>query len=202
MCIDYGLDMLSVHWIKVDTKNNAQVYREYDSPDKTIGAACDIMIDLTGDEKIELWLAPPDLWNRSQESGKSRAQLFADGGINLTKTSNDFPAGCSGMKEWLKPQSNGKAKLTFEEDAAPNLFRNLQKIQRDKKRPNVYAKEPHDLTHDCDSLRCFCVYWTSPADPMQSSETREWTDDMWEDYNNARTEEDRQRILKVYGVPR
>lgn len=202
VCIDYGLDMLSVHWIKIDAYNNAQVYREYDSPDKTIGAACDIMIDLTGDEKIEMWLAPPDLWNRSQESGKSRAQLFADGGINLTKTSNDFPAGCSGMKEWLKPQSEGKAKLTIAEDAAPNLFRNLQKIQRDKNRPNVYAKEPHDLTHDCDSLRCFCVYWTSPADKIHSNVSREWTEDMWEDYNNAHSEEDRQRIIKNYGEPR
>lgn len=65
-----------------------------------------------------------------------------------------------------------------------------------------YMIQGNVIVKNCDSLRCFCVYWTSPADPMQSSETREWTDDMWEDYNNARTEEDRQRILKVYGVPR
>lgn len=199
VCIDYGLDMLSAHWIKVDVYNNAQVYREYDAPDKTIGAACDILKDLSQDERIEAYLAPPDLWNREQITGKSRALIFAEHGITLTKTSNDFPAGCANMKEWLKPQGV-KAKLTFLEGSAPNLYRNLQKIQRDKQRPNVYAKEPHDLTHDCDSLRCFCVYWTSPA---QASDTRKkWTEDMWEDYNNARTEEERQLIIKHYGEPR
>lgn len=202
ICIDYGLDMLSVHWVQVDVFNNAQVYREYDSPDKTIGAACDIILDLSYDEEIDMILAPPDLWNRSQESGKSRAQLFADGGVNLTKTSNDFPAGCANMKEWLAPQSGGKAKLTFLEDACPNLFRNLQKIQRDKKRANVYAKEPHELTHDCDSLRCFCIYWTSPATASFHEWKTKWTDDMWEDYNNARTEEMRQQIIELYGEPK
>lgn len=202
VCIDYGLDMLSAHWIKIDAYNNAQVYREYDAPDKTIGAACDILLDLSDGEDIDLFLAPPDLWNRSQESGKSRAQLFSEGGVTLTKTSNDFPAGCAGMKEWLKPQQGGVAKLTIQEDAAPNLFRNLQKIQRDKNRPNVYAKDPHDLTHDCDSLRCFCVWWSSPADSFQNGKGNVWTDDMWEDYNNARTDEDRKRIIELYGEPR
>ena len=31
VALDYGLDMLSVHWIAVDTFNNAWVYREYDA---------------------------------------------------------------------------------------------------------------------------------------------------------------------------
>lgn len=201
VAIDYGLDMFSAHWIRVDYQNNAQVYREYDSPNVIIGAACDILKSLSAGEDIDGYLAPPDLWNREQVTGKSRAQIFAENGINLIKTSNDFPAGCSNMKEWLAPQSEGYAKLTIMEDCAPNLYRCLQKIQRDKIRPNVYAKEPHDLTHDPDSLRCFCVYWTSPATAKIHEKRSKWTDDMWEDYNNARTEEERQRIIKVYGEP-
>lgn len=201
ICMDYGLDMLSLHWIKVDAYNNAQAYREYDSPDKTIGAACDIIRDLSYEEQIDMVLAPSDLWSREQLTGKPRNEVFAEHGVVLTKTSRDFPAGCANMKEWLAPQSGGKAKLTIQEDTCPNLFRNLQKIQKDKHKPNVYAKEPHDLTHDVDSLRAFCVYWTSPATAQIHEKQSKWTEDMWEDYNNARTEEERQRIIKTYGEP-
>ena len=88
----------------------------------------------------------------------------------------------------------------FLEGAAPNLYRCLQKIQKDKRKPNVYAKEPHDLTHDVDSLRCFCVYWTSPASSAKKKGKVKWTKDQYEDYENA-NEEDKKRILKKYGEP-
>lgn len=162
VCIDYGLDMFSAHWIWIDTENNARVYREFDAPDLTISQAAAQLRKLSEGEKIDMYLAPPDLWNRSQESGKSRAYLFEEEGIILTKTSNDLESGCAAMKEWLLP-TGATAPLTFDDGAAPNLERCLMKIQKDKNRPNIYAKEPHALTHDVDSLRCFCVYWTSPA---------------------------------------
>lgn len=201
VCIDYGLDMFSAHWVAVDEKGKAVVYREYDSPDRTIGQACDILLDLSNDEFIELWLAPPDLWNRSQVTGKSRALTFAENGINLTKTLNKLEDGCAAMKEWLLPVGEDhKASLQIMDGAAPNLYRCLQKIQKDKKRPNVYAKEPHDLTHDVDSLRCFCVYWTAPASPMGKESGSKWTPDMYEDYENA-SEADKLMLIKKYGEP-
>lgn len=200
VCLDYGLDMLSVHWIQIDRNNHAQIYREYDSPNKTIGEACDIILDLCSDEKIELFLAPPDLWNRSQESGKSRAQLFSNGGVNLTKTSNDFPSGCSNMKEWLKIRENGRPNLTILDGTSPNLLNCLEKIQKDKNRPNVYAKEPHDLTHDPDSLRCFCIYWTNPAATAEKEKkSQNIPDDILEDIRNA-NEKDRNYLMNKYGL--
>jgi hypothetical protein len=193
--------MLSAHWVAVDEKKHAVVYREYDSPNKTIGEAADILLDLSKDEYIELWLAPPDLWSRNQMSGKSRAIHFAEYGITLTKTLNNLEDGCAAMKEWLRPVGEEeKASLQIMEGAAPNLYRCLQKIQKDKRRPNVYAKDPHDLTHDVDSLRCFCVYWTSPADPKRSKSRRKWTADMYEDYENA-NDMDKQMLLQKYGEP-
>lgn len=201
VCIDYGLDMFSAHWVAVDEKGKGLVYREYDSPDKTIGQACDILQDLSKDEEIELWLAPPDLWNRSQVTGKSRALTFAEYGINLTKTLNKLEDGCAAMKEWLRPiGDDNKASLQFLDGATPNLYRCLQKIQKDKHRPNVYAKEPHDLTHDVDSLRCFCVYWTAPASPSKGKADKKWTADMYEDYENA-SEADKLMLIKKYGEP-
>ena len=204
-CIDYGLDMFSAHWVMVNEDNYAQVYREFDASDKTIGAACDILHSLSKDEVIEAYLAPPDLWNRSQESGKSRFLLFYEGGITLTKTSNDFSAGCAGMKQWLEcTNSDGSPKtprLTIVEDSAPNLYRCLTKIQKDKKRPNVYAKEPHDLTHDVDSLRTFCVYHILPASSNKNKKMKKWTSDMHEDYKNANKAE-KAYLISIWGEPK
>lgn len=201
VCIDYGLDMLSAHWVAVDENNIGTVYREYDAPDKTIGQAADILLSLSKDEDIDLWLAPPDLWNRDQITGKSRAIHFHEYGVPLTKTLNRLEDGCAAMKEWLCPdEKTGKAPLRILEGVAPNLYRCLQKIQKDKRRPNVYAKEPHDLTHDVDSLRCFCVYWTSPAKAKTKKNAVKWTDDMKEDYRNANAETKRY-LIKKYGEP-
>lgn len=200
--IDYGLDMFSAHWIKVDALGNGQVYREYDKSNMTIGEAAGVLLSMCEEETIELFLAPPDLWNRSQESGKSRAQLWAEAGVDLTKTSNDFAAGCAGMKEWLKPKGeNEKSRLTIYDGAAPNLYRCLQKIQKDKKKPNVYAKDPHDLTHDVDSLRYFCVWWTNLATAARNDERKKrWTPDLLEDYENG-NDEIRALMVAKYGEP-
>lgn len=195
--LDYGLDMLSVHWVEIDELNRAIVYREFDEPNKTIGEAAAIIKDLTGDEKIEAFLGPPDLWSRSQESGKSRAQLFSEHGIDLVKSSNDFPAGVSAMKDWLSVE-NGKSRLQIYK--APNLYRCLQKIQKDEKRPDVYAKEPHSLTHDCDSLRYFCVWWTYPAKTEKKEAKAVWEPDLYEDYENA-DEAGRAHLIQKYGNP-
>ena len=204
IAIDYGLDMFSAHWIAIDARGKARVYREYDAPNKKIGEAAEIAKSLSGDEEIEAVLAPPDLWGRSQESGKARAAIFEEYGLPLTKTSNDFPAGCANMKEWLRvePQPNGpgEAYLTFEEGKAPNLYKCLQKILKDEKRPDVYAKEPHSLTHDCDSLRAFCVWWTSPAEPQNQPKKAVWEADQYEDYENA-NEQDKQILLEKWGNP-
>lgn len=207
VCIDYGLDMFSAHWVMVDGKGNAQVYKEYDSPNKTISEAASILQKMSAEETIHLFLAPPDLWNRRQETGKSAAHIFGENGITLTKTSNDMLNGCLAMKEWLKPQVNsvteevGKSKLTILDGEAPNLYKCLQKIQKDKKKPNIYAKDPHDITHDVDSLRCFCIYWTITAEELtRERKKRVWTEDMLEDWENA--DEDGKAYLEAkYGVP-
>lgn len=199
--LDYGFDMLSAHWYVVDEDYNAQCYREFDMPNYNAMQAADAVRDLTGDEKIELYLAPPDLWNRQSSSGKSTAIVFHDHGIDLTKVDNDMFNGCMRMKEWLYADEDELARFTILDDSAPNLFRCLSKIQKDKNRPNVYAKTPHDLTHDVDSFRYFAVYWTLPADRSRRSNKRKWTDDMWEDYKHA-NDEDKKRLIEKWGEPR
>lgn len=200
-CIDYGLDMFSAHWVMVNSAGEAQVYKEYDKPSLTISEAAGVLIEMCEDETIELFLAPPDLWNRRQETGKSAAQIFSECGVDLTKTSNDMLSGCLGMKEWLRPRDDQKSKLTILEGTAPNLYRCLQKIQKDKRKPNIYAKQPHDITHDVDSLRCFCVWWTNAATNNDEKKRRKiWTPDLLEDWENA-NDEGKAYLEEKYGEP-
>ena len=198
VAIDYGLDMFSAHWIYINDEGEAQVYREYDAPNLTIGQAAEILNDLCT-EPVTLFLAPPDLWNRSQLNGKSRAELWHEAGVNLTKTSRDFPAGCAAMKEWLRPREGKKSRLTLLKGEAPTLYDCLKKIQKDDKQPNVYAKKPHDLTHDCDSLRYFCVWWTSAA-VKPKSQGKKWRQDLIDDYKNG-DKETKALMVSIYGEP-
>lgn len=196
--LDYGLDMLSVHWIALDERGNAWVYREYDAPDQTIGAAAAGILSRSGAEPVEQYLAPPDLWARSQESGRGRADLFWEAGLPLVKASNAYADGCAAMKEWLAPGPNGPA-LTIDKRACPRLWECLQQVQKDEADPNVYAKTPHDLTHDLDSLRYFCVSWQPPARPLRPA-LPDWEPDLWEDYENA-DEAGRAYLYRKYGGP-
>ena len=154
--MDYGLDMLAAYWINVDTDRNAQIIREYCKSDLPISTAADTILNITQElveskeiEHVQLYLAPPDLWSRSQETGKSRAIIFSENGLYLTKCSNDLAAGCAALKEYLKHDAGKKSKLTSYGNCAKEAYRCLTKIQHDEKKPNVYAKDPHDLTHCC-----------------------------------------------------
>lgn len=147
--IDYGFDKFAAYVYRVDVNFNAQVFIEIFESNLNAMQAADMLRDIVSDYKIEYYLAPPDLWNRQSSTGKSTADVFAEHGIVLIKVDNNFENGVSRMKEWLYAEENEQAKLTIYQDSAPNLFRSLSKIQKDKNRPNVYAKQPHELTHAC-----------------------------------------------------
>jgi hypothetical protein len=205
--MDYGLDMLAAYWINVDTHRNAQIIREYCKSNLPISTAADTILKITEElvdskeiDHVQLYLAPPDLWSRSQETGKSRAIIFSENGLNLTKCSNDLAAGCAALKEYLKHDAGKKSKLTAYGNCAKEAYRCLTKIQHDEKKPIVYAKDPHDLTHSVDALRYFCVYWINPAVPVKTGKRIKWTEDMKRDYENA-NKELRQLILEQWGEP-
>lgn len=177
--MDYGLDMLAAYWIAVDEEGKGYVYRElYEGRDNGKGAdgrghivsaaARRVRECMQPGERIEAWLAPPDLWNRNRDSGRSTAELFAEAGIVLTKTSNDRIAGWRAVREWLADMVDGHGQTVprlriF--STCTNLIRTLPAVQFDEKKPEDVATEPHELTHAPDALRGFCVFRSSPADP-------------------------------------
>lgn len=160
--MDYGLDMLAGYWIAVDYNNNAYVFREVYESNLLVSQARDKIKDMTN-ENVYMYLAPPDLWNRHKETGKSTADIFSEGGIELYKTNNDRIQGWLQMKEWLKvykdEQGFDTARLKIF-STCKNLIRCLPKIQHDEKKIGDIANEPHELTHSVDAIRGFCVYWT------------------------------------------
>lgn len=164
--LDYGLDMLAAYFIAVDEQMRAYVYNEVYQPDLIISNAAEAIRVRMDEHKIQAVLAPPDLWNRRQETGRSVADIFYENGLPLTKTSNDRVDGWMAVKEWLKPyadeQGNRTAKLQIFENCV-NLIRTLPAVQHDEKDPNDVANQPHELTHAPDALRGFCVYWTKAA---------------------------------------
>lgn len=199
VAIDYGLDMLAAIWIAVDEDNHATVYRVDGGPNKTIGEAAELILRRSEGEEIDMYLAPPDLWNRSQESGKSRAQLFSEARLPLVQSSRDFPAGCAAMKQWLSDDEKTHTPwLRFYKPG--ELWNCLTKIQCDEKNADVYAKTPHNLTHFPDALRYFCVWWTAPAKKPKNIRRRQWTADMYEDYRNA-SAADRKMLIEKWGNP-
>lgn len=160
--MDYGLDKLAGYWIAVDYNNNAYVFREVYESNLLVSQARDKIKEMTN-EDVYIYLAPPDLWNRHKETGKSTADIFAEGNVTLYKTNNDRIQGWLQMKEWLKPYKDEQgcttAKLKIF-NTCKNLIRCLPQVQHDAKRVGDIANEPHELTHSVDAIRGFCVYWT------------------------------------------
>ena len=157
--LDYGLDMLACYWIATDTQNKAYVYKELYKSGLIISDAAKSILEATSkDEIIYMTIAPPDLWNRRQETGKSASELFNDNGVYLRQADNKRVQGWYNLKEWLKPFADEQgimtANIVFTSNCK-NIIRCLPQLQRDERDPNDTANEPHEITHAPDAIRYF-----------------------------------------------
>lgn len=196
---DYGLDRLACVWCAMDSARNVYVYREVGESDLPISAAAKAMLDATCEnEEIYATYAPPDMWARSQETGKDKAYLFYEQGLTVTKASNDREAGWLAIKELLKADSNGEPRLKIF-NTCRELIKCLPALQRDVKRPTDCAVEPHEITHMPDALRYYAASWARPQDPPEKPK-KKYSPDLLEDYLNA--DEDTRKIMVArYGEP-
>ena len=161
---DYGLDMCAVYWIAMDWKMNIYVFKELYESNLIVSEAAKRINEMT-QEKIEIDYAPPDLWNRNKDTGKSTADIFAENGHYLTKADNNRISGWLAVHEWLNiftdEQEQSTSRLHIFSNCK-NLIRTLPALQHDEKNPNDVATEPHELTHAPDALRYFCTMWQVP----------------------------------------
>ena len=163
--MDYGLDMLAGYFIAVDTSGKAYVYKEIYKPNLIISAAAKEIL-AAGEKDVSVYYAPPDLYNRRQDTGKSVAEIFAEYGILLAKSENSRVQGWYNLKEWLMPYKDERGQVTaniviFEN--CTNLIRTLPALTFDRNNPNDVADTPHELTHAPDALRYFVSGRPSPA---------------------------------------
>ena len=178
IAMDYGLDMFAVLFIAVDTKGKAYVYNEIHKSNLIVSEARQTLKSIMRQYKYKFIYAPPDLWNRNRDTGKSTAELFLKGGIHLTKASNNRIAGWLNVKEWLKDKKvrhEQTGELYEDSDLkifsnCINLIKYLPQLQHDEKNPNDVATEPHEPTHITDALRYFCVSRVAPSKEIINEE--------------------------------
>ena len=153
--MDYGLDMLAALFIAVDRNGKAYVYDEIYESGLIVSAAAKKIREKTMDNTI--FIAPADLWSRQKDSGKSIAEIFAEGGIFLTKLCPERISGWLSLKEWLKKDENGSVMMQID-IRCKNLLRTLPLLMYDTSRQGDAATEPHEITHAPDALRYFASF--------------------------------------------
>ena len=197
--IDYGLDMLACYWIAIDNHGNEYCYKELYEPNLIISQAAERIIEVNGDDKIKYTYAPPDLWNRRNDTGKNAYDIFRENGVILTKSSNNRVLGWYAVQEHLKIEEykdeqtgeiKKKSKLRFF-NTCRNVLRTLPVIQIDEKNPNDCAKEPHELTHAPDAIRGFCIERTKATKLLSEDEIL---------YEKSQKERRRLGILGIAGA--
>lgn len=184
--LDYGLDMLAVLWFAVDPAGRTYCYRSIERSGLTVSAAAKVIREAEYGETVEEHIAPPDLWSRRQDTGRSAADIFAECGVPLIKAGNSRIDGWLCVKEYLKADE-GEPKMLFFSSCQP-ILRTLPRLQHDPLRVNDAATEPHDLTHSPDALRYWCSrrqlapapYANEPIEPFaprKRNESGEINDD-------------------------
>ena len=179
--IDYGLDMLAVLWVASDEEGRSYIYREWAQPGLLVReAAAGILERTLPGERIEATFAPPDLWSRQKDTGRTMEELFAASGVPLTRADNERVRGHMMVKELLSPREDGRPGLLIS-TACKRLLRDMTAIQADTENPGDAAKEPHELTHTVDALRYYCVSRTLAADrPRRDGEEED--EESWQSF--------------------
>jgi phage terminase large subunit len=172
LTIDYGLDMFAAEWVAVNEYGYAFVYREFCKSGLTVSEAAEVIREIN--DQVYIAYAPPDLWNRRNDTGRSAADIFAEHGVYLARARNNRVQGWYDLKEWLHPIKDEQG----EENCGIKFFRNCTEIikcipllQFDQKDPNDVSKEPHNITHAPDAIRYFVAGHPLPA----SAENKQYT---------------------------
>ena len=171
--IDYGLDALACLFVAVDSVGRATVFREVYEKGLIVSEAARAIREASVGLDVYCTFAPPDLWARQKDSGKSMALLFAEHGVPLTEASCDRVNGWMSLREWLKVE-NGDARLKISR-VCENLLRCLPSLVADERRVGDCATEPHEITHLPDALRYFAVMKTHAPPPPRKPRLSDFT---------------------------
>ena len=179
--IDYGLDMLVCLWWAVDTDGRAWCFRGVEKPDLNIQeAAAYIRENSLPNEDITVTFAPPDMWSRQRDTGRTIAETMMGCGLEIVKADNNRVQGHLLMRAMLEKiplndefaikRLGGKGNAPKELpammffDNVGGILEDIQAIQIADDNPNDCAKMPHDVTHSIDAARYFAVSRSMPGE--------------------------------------
>lgn len=184
--LDYGLDCLAVGWFAVDENGRSYMYRELKESNLIVQDAAKKILDMTlPGEQIEVTFAPPDMWSRQKDTGRTMAEVFMVCGVPIVRADNNRVQGHLQIKEQLANMADKKPGLLFF-NTIKETTADLEDIQADEKNPSDCAKEPHEITHTVDMLRYYCVSRTMRAEVQQRAEEDD-EDENGEDYEEFMT---------------
>ena len=185
---DYGLDMFSCFWWAVDEDGRCWAYRAYEHEKLIVQDAAKAIHEHTlPHENITCTYAPPDMWNRLKDTGRTMAEVFMLNGVNLVRADNNRVQGHMMMKDMMAPipLRDPYVKSLYKGKAPDKLpgfiifntcdkaISDIKSIQADDKNPNDCAKEPHDITHNVDAIRYFLVTRVVKAEALKPEEEEE-----------------------------
>lgn len=180
LTVDYGLDMFAALWIAQAPDGHSYVYREVYQSGLILSEAAEQIERAERGERVDMRLAPPDLFHRRQETGRSAVEIWQDKGLYFEASGNERVNGWYAVKELLRPVPDGQGGMTARLQIFPqcrNLIRTLGALQHDERNPNDVADKPHELTHAPDALRGYAVStWEGgeAEDDRAEEETREF----------------------------
>ena len=197
---DYGLDMLACFWWAVDEDGRAWCYKAIERSDLNVQQAAQLILDNTlPGENIPITYAPPDMWSRQRETGRTMAEIFNLSGLPIVRSDNNRVQGHGVMKVMMSPAPLNDPYVKALYDTPPatlpmlmffddvgRVISDIKSIQADEKNPNDCAKDPHEITHTVDGVRYFCVNRALPAEAPEEPEEEDDVDVM-EDYDTFMT---------------
>ena len=176
--------MLAVLWFAVAPDGRMFAFRELCAPDLIVSEAAKTLLEVNRGLSVRATFAPPDLWSRQKDSGRTVAELFEENGVLLTSVDNSRVSGWLTLAELLTPVLHRDAEtggisrrprlMIF--SCCHELLRCLPLLQRDDSNPSDCSTEPHEITHVCDAARYFAVSRPSVPSPLCEDETalRKW----------------------------
>jgi phage terminase large subunit len=200
---DYGLDMFACFWWVIDEDGRSWCIRSFEAENLSIQDAAKAALDNTlMYEKVVCTYAPPDMWNRQKETGRTIAQIFTANGVPIIRSDNSRVQGHMVMRslmemaplhdEYVIKMLGGPEKAPKELpmlmffDNVGGVIEDIQSIQRDEVNPNDCAKDPHDITHTVDGVRYFCINRSlaseKPAEVVQKDELIDAPEENYEDF--------------------
>ena len=202
--MDYGLDMFACFWWAVDEDGRAWCIRSYEQEGLNIqDAAREALHHTLRSEKIQITFAPPDMWNRQKESGKTMAEIFSNHGLPLIRSDNNRIQGHIIMRSMLDPiplkdkfvidlyggpeKAPKKLPALMFFNTCQGAIEDIQSIQHDELNPNDCAKDPHDITHTVDGVRYFCINRNIAAEKPKKPVVKDEFDDPDENYDTFMT---------------